>query len=132
MVGDHVASCVVPVKLVHDAETERRHFSSIFGKRCELAHSFGSDADSDSSIGDLGHNTWNPLLDMIAEYRTGLVLLRFLQDEEAGRVGITSHFALDVMSHAMGQWRRDLCCGRADVDGEFETELGGASRGTGA
>ena len=64
---------------------------------CELAHSIGSDADSGSSMGDWGHNSWNDLLDMLAEYRTGPVLLRFLQDEEAGRVGITSHFALDVM-----------------------------------
>ena len=69
--------------------------------RCELAHSIGSDAESDSSMCDWGHNIWNPLLDMMAEYRTGPVLLRFLQ--EAGRVGITSHFALDVMSHAMVQ-----------------------------
>ena len=70
---------------------------------CGQAHSFGSEADSDSSIGDWGHNIWNPLLDMLAECRTGPVLLRFMQDGEAGRVGITSHFALDVMSHAMGQ-----------------------------
>ena len=50
------------------------------------------------SMGDWGHNIWNPPLDMLAEYRTGPVLLGFLQDEEAGRVGITSHFAVDVMS----------------------------------
>ena len=70
---------------------------------CELACSVDSDVDSDSSIGDGGHNIWNPLLDVMVEYRTGPVLLRFLQDEEAGRVGLTSHFALDVMSHAAGQ-----------------------------
>ena len=70
---------------------------------CELACSVDSDVDSDSSIGDGGHNIWNPLLDVMAEYRTEPMLLRFLQGEEAGRVGLTSHFALDVMSHAAGQ-----------------------------
>ena len=66
---------------------------------CELACCVDSDVDSDSTIGDGEHNTWNPLLDVMVDYRTGPVLLKFLQDEEAGRVGLTSHFALDVMSH---------------------------------
>ena len=152
MVGDRVAGCVVLVEFVHDAGPSlsanvegrcwivngsfifelRHHFSSIFGRCANKPHSFGSDADSDNSSGDWGHNIWNHLLDMLAEYQTGPVLLRFLQDEEAGRVRITSHFALDVMSHAMGQQRRDLRWGKACVNGEFKGELGGASRGTGA
>ena len=81
-------------------------FSSILREMCELACSVGSDV----SDGDLGvawtiwdHNTWNPLLNILAEFRTGPVLLKLLQDEEAGRMGITSHFALDVMTYAVGE-----------------------------
>ena len=68
---------------------------------CELARSVDSDVDSGSSVDDWGHNTWNPLLDILAVYRTGPVLSKFLQDDEAGRMGITSHFALDVMTCAV-------------------------------
>ena len=67
---------------------------------CELARSVGSDVDSGSSVDDWRHKIWNPLLDI-----TGPALLKFLQDEEAGRVGITSHFALDVMTRAVGEKR---------------------------
>ena len=70
---------------------------------CELARSVGSDVDSGSSVDDWRHKIWNPLLDILAEYRTGPALLKFLQDEEAGRVGITSHFPLDVMTRAVAE-----------------------------
>ena len=98
---------------------------------CELAHSIGSDADSGSSVGDWEHNIWNPLLDMLAEYRTGPVL-RFLQDEEAGPIGITSHFALDVMSRAVGEKRCDPRCDSTGANGEFEGDLGSAWRWNGS
>ena len=87
------------MKFVRDTED----FSSTLRKMCELARSVGSDVDSGSSVDDWEHNTWNPLLDILAECRTGPVLLKFLQDEEAGRMGITSHFALDVMTYAVGE-----------------------------
>ena len=70
---------------------------------CEIARSVGSDVDCGSSADDWEHNIWNPLLDILAEYRTGPALLKFLHDEEAGRMGITSHFALDVTTHAVGE-----------------------------
>ena len=63
-------------------------FSSTLREMCELACSAGSDVsdgDSGSSVDDWDHNTWNPLLDMLAEYRTGPVLLKLLRDEEAAR-----------------------------------------------
>ena len=43
-----------------------------------------------------------------------------VQDEEAGRVGLTSHIALDVMSHAAGQQRYDLCCDGGGIDRDFD------------
>ena len=103
------------MKFVRDTED----FSSTLRKMCELARSVGSDVDSGSSVDDWEHNTWNPLLDILAEYRTGPVLLKFLQDEEAGRMGITSHFALDVMTYAVGDWWCDLCYGSVDTNREF-------------
>ena len=78
-------------------------FSSTFREMCELTGSVESDVsdgDSGSSVDD--HNTWNHILNILAEYRTGPALLKLLRDEEAGRVGITCHFALDVMTYAMG------------------------------
>ena len=63
---------------------------------CELTCSVErdvSDGDSESSVDDWDHNTWNPILDILAEYRTGPTLLKLLRDEVAGRVGITCHFA---------------------------------------
>ena len=49
----------------------------------------------------IGSTTFgNPLLDALAEYRTGPTLLGILEDEAAGRVDLTSHFALDVVLHA--------------------------------
>ena len=73
-------------------------------KMCELTCSVErdvSDGDSESSVDDWDHNTWNPILDVLAEYRTGPTLLKLLRDEEVGRVGITCHFALDVMTYAV-------------------------------
>ena len=89
------------MKWTHDTED----FSSIFGEMCELTCSVErdvSDGNSGSSVDDWDHNAWNPILDILAEYRTGPTLLKLLQDEEAGRVGITCHFALDVITYAMG------------------------------
>ena len=85
----------------HDTED----FSSIFGKMCELTRNVERDVSnggSGSSVDDWDHNTWNPVLDMLAEYRTGPTLLKLLRDEEVGRVGITCHFALDVITCAVG------------------------------
>ena len=76
-------SCVVPVKSVQDAVIEADVVSAQSLEGCSV----DSDVESNSSIGDGGHNIWNPLLDVMVEYRTGPVLLRFQQDEEAGRVG---------------------------------------------
>ena len=90
------------VKCIRDTED----FSSTLREMCELACSVGSDVsdgDSGSSVDDWDHNTWNPLLNILAEYSTGPVLLKLLQDEEAGRMVITSHFALDVMTYAVGE-----------------------------
>ena len=73
---------------------------------CELTCSVErdvSDDDSGDSVDDWDHNTWNPILDILAEYRTGPALLKLLRDEEAGRVGITCHFALDVVTYGMGR-----------------------------
>ena len=50
----------------------------------------------------IGTTTPGILFSTLAEYRTGPTLLKLLRDEEAGRVGITCHFALDVMTYAMG------------------------------
>ena len=69
--GDRVAGRMRPVKLVHSGETEPTSFQLNVRKMCELAHGIGSDADSGSSRDDWRHNIWNPLLDMLAEYRTG-------------------------------------------------------------
>ena len=66
---------------------------------CGEIHSFGSNVSSEVNSEGWEHNIWNPLLDALAEYRSGLVL-EFLQDATAGRVGLTSHFALDVITHA--------------------------------
>ena len=77
-------------------------FSSIFGEMCELTCSVErdvSDGNYGSSVDDWDHNAWNPIL---AEYRTGQTLLKLLRDEEAGRAGITCHFALDVVTYAIG------------------------------
>ena len=87
------------MRFVRDTED----FSSTLRKMCELARSVGSDVDSRSGVDDSEHNTWNPLLNILAEYRTGPVLLKLQQDEEAGRMEITSHFALDVMTYAVGE-----------------------------
>ena len=86
-------------------DTELKIFSSTFREMCELARSVESDVsdgDSGSSVDDWDHNTWNHMLNILAEYRTGPALLKLLRDEEAGRVGITCHFALDVMTYVMG------------------------------
>ena len=85
----------------HDTED----FSSIFAEMCELTSNVERDVSnggSGSSVDDWDHNTWNPILDMLAEYRTGPTLLKLLRDEEVGRVGITCHFALDVITCAVG------------------------------
>ena len=44
------------------------------------------------------HNVWNPLLDTLVEYQTGPLLLSFLEDTEAARLGFTSRLALDNVS----------------------------------
>ena len=44
------------------------------------------------------HNLWNPLLDVLSEYLMGPVLLTFLEDAEAARLGFTRHYALDIVS----------------------------------
>ena len=72
----------------HDTED----FSSMFGEMCELTRNVErdvSDGDSGSSVDDWDHNTWNPILDMLAEYRTGPTLLKLLRDEEVGRVWVS-------------------------------------------
>ena len=73
---------------------------------CELTCSVKSDVsdgDSGSSVNDWDHYAWNHILNILAEYRTGPILLKLLRDEEAGREGITYHFALDVMTYAMAR-----------------------------
>ena len=61
-----------------------------------------SEGNSGSCVDDWDHNARNPILDILAEYRTGPTLLKLLRDEEVGRVGITCHFALDVVTYAIG------------------------------
>ena len=90
------------MECIHDTED----FSSICREMCELTCSVESDVsdgDPGSSVDDWDHITWNHILNILAEYRTGPALLKLLRDEEAGRVGITCHFALDVMTYAMGE-----------------------------
>ena len=75
---------------------------------CELTCSVErdvSDADSGSSVDDWDHNTWNPILDILAEYRTGPTLLKLLRDEEAG---CGNHVSLCP-------GRDDVCHGRIEV-----------------
>ena len=63
---------------------------------CELTCSVErdvSDGNSGSGVDDWDHNAWIPILP---------TLLKLLRDEEAGRVGISCHFALDVVTYAMG------------------------------
>ena len=90
------------VKCIRDTE----YFSSTLREMCELACSVErdvSDGNSGSSVDDWDHNTWNHLFNILAEYRTGPALLKLLRDEEAGRRGITCHFALDVMDVRHGR-----------------------------
>ena len=48
-------------------------------------------------------------LDSLAEYRTGPMLLEFVEEEAAGRVGLTSHFALGSVGHILRRrWNRRL------------------------
>ena len=58
------------MKFVRDTED----FSSTLRKMCEFARSVCSDVNSGSSVDDWEHNTWNTLLDKLAEYRTAPVL----------------------------------------------------------
>ena len=82
------------MKCIRDTED----FSSTLREMRESACRVGSDVsdgDSGSSVDDWDHNTWNPLLNILAEYRTGPVLLKLLRDEEAERLGITCHFGVE-------------------------------------
>ena len=47
-------------------------------------------------------------------------------------MGITSHFALDVMPYAVGEQKCDLCYGSVDTNREFQGKLGSASCRSGA
>ena len=40
---------------------------------------------------------WNPLVDTLVENQTGPMLLSFLKDTEAARLGLTSRLALDIL-----------------------------------
>ena len=71
------------MKFVRDTED----FSSTLKKMCELARSVGSDVDSGSSVDNWEHNTWNPLLDILAEYRTGPALAETSARRRGGTYG---------------------------------------------
>ena len=64
-------------------------FSSIFKLMCGEIQEDCSDASVFDCSDDWEHNFWNPLIDEVAEYRIGPVI-----------VGLTCHFALDVVTQA--------------------------------
>ena len=64
-------------------------FSSIFKLMCGEIQEYCSDASDSDCSDDWEHNIWNPLIDVVAEYRMGPVIVEF-----------TCHFALDVVTQA--------------------------------
>ena len=55
-------------------------------------------AKAGSDFSESGRNLWNTVWDVLGEFYTDLVVLSYFEDFEAARIGLTSHFALDIVS----------------------------------
>ena len=55
-------------------------------------------AKAGSDFSESQHNLWNTVWDVRGEFYTDLVVLSYFEDFEAARLGLTSHFALDIVS----------------------------------
>ena len=55
-------------------------------------------AKASSDFSEFQHNLWNTVWDVLDEFYTVALVLSYLEDFEAARVGLTSHFALDFVS----------------------------------
>ena len=55
-------------------------------------------AKAGSDFSESGRNLWNTVWDVLGEFHTDLVVLSYFEDFEAARIGLTSHFALDIVS----------------------------------
>ena len=86
---------------------------------CAAIHKDGRDVSSIDCSDDWKHNIWSPLLDTLAEYRMGQVLLECLEDDEVCRVGLTCHFGLYVVTQASGP----IECGSLTVPLTWEEEV---------
>ena len=101
---------VSPVRLVPLGAFIRSGYSALFERvflvtslfwptipKC-VTNSSQTKAQASSVFSEFEHNLWSTVLDVVGEFYMGPMVLSYLVDFEAARIGLTSRFALDIVS----------------------------------